>query len=56
MGWDADQVALLRQALDQNDATSRWRSVLTTLLPTGVADMLQLEAATGSPVTSLRGC
>ena len=44
---DADQVAQLRQAFDQSDATGRWRSVLATLLPTGVADMLQIEAATG---------
>ena len=55
MGLDADQVALLRQALDQNDPTGRWRSVLITLLPTGVADMLQIEAATGLTRDQLKG-
>ncbi len=55
MGMDADQSALLRQALDQNDAPGRWRRVLETLLPTGVADMTQIELATHLSRDQLKG-
>ncbi|MCX7708003.1 MAG: hypothetical protein N2204_08360, partial [Anaerolineae bacterium] len=55
MKIDADQVALLRQALEQNDPEGRWRRVLAILEPTGVADMLPLPAATGLTRDQLKG-
>jgi len=47
MSVDTEQVALAQALLARGDAEGRWLRLLEALLPVGVADMNQLQAATG---------
>ena len=47
MGMDRDHVILAQQALTRGDPEGRWLRLLEVFLPVGVADMNQLQAATG---------
>ncbi|MEJ5200529.1 MAG: hypothetical protein WHX53_16550, partial [Anaerolineae bacterium] len=47
MNLDYDQLTLTQQALVHGDPDGRWLRLLETFLPVGLADMHQLQAATG---------
>lgn len=47
MGTDRNHVILAQQALTRGDPEGRWLRLLEAFLPVGLADMNQLQAATG---------
>ncbi len=47
MALDRDHVILAQQALARSDAEGHWLRLLEAFLPVGLADMNQLQAATG---------
>ncbi len=47
MGTDRNHVILAQQALTRGDPEGRWLRLLEVFLPVGLADMNQLQAATG---------